>query len=253
MKSAPAFLAPAPMLAASALAALTLSACATTQTVDLESDPYEGFNRQMYDFNDGLDKAVLEPVGRGYRAVTNEPVREGVSNFFNNLGEPVTFANEVLQGKIPQAAGTVGRFLLNTTVGIAGVFDPASSLGIERTQEDFGQTLGAWGVQPGPYLVLPLLGSTSPRDLVGFGTDMALNPLNYAEFDNDDATRIGLAIGNGIQARESAIETVESVRAQVDPYTTVRRFYVRNRASLIGNSAPTSEDTEKVPDYELDF
>jgi phospholipid-binding lipoprotein MlaA len=246
--------APAAYLApASALAALALSACATTQTVDLESDPYEGFNRNMYAFNDGLDKAVLEPVAKGYRAVTNEPVREGVSNFFNNLGEPVTFANELLQFKIPQAAGTVGRFLVNTTVGIAGIFDPASVVGIQRTEEDFGQTLGTWGVQPGPYLVLPFLGSTNPRDLVGFGADRALDPLNYAEFEGDDATRIGLGIGNGIQARAGAIEAIDGVRSQVDPYTTVRRFYVRNRASLIGNSAPTSEDTEKVPDYELDF
>src|SRR5689334_19303494 len=147
--------------AAALLAALSLSACATTQAVDLNADPYEDFNRQMFAFNDGLDKAVLEPVAKGYRAVTNEPVREGVSNFVSNLGEPVTFANEVLQGKLPQAAGTVGRFLLNTTIGVAGIFNPAQSFGIERTNEDFGQTLGVWGVASGPYLVLPFLGSTT--------------------------------------------------------------------------------------------
>jgi phospholipid-binding lipoprotein MlaA len=238
---------------AALLAAFALSACATTSTMNIDADPYEGFNRQMFAFNDGLDKTVIEPVAKGYRAVTNEPVRTGVSNFVNNIGEPVTFANEVLQGKIPQAAGTVGRFLINTTVGIAGLFDPAKSFGIERTQEDFGQTLGVWGVQPGPYLVLPFLGSTSPRDLAGKPVDAALDPLNYAQFEGDDATRVGVLVLKGLSGREEAIEAIDGVRQQIDPYTTARRFYVRNRAALVGNSAPASQENEKLPDYELDF
>jgi phospholipid-binding lipoprotein MlaA len=234
------------------LAAVSLSACATSSPRNPD-DPYEDFNRQMFAFNNGLDRAVLEPVAKGYRAVTNEPVRNSVSNFVNNLGEPVTFANEVLQGKIPEAAGTVGRFVINTTIGIAGLFDPATSFGIQRTDEDFGQTLGRWGVEPGPYLVLPFLGSTSPRDLAGLGVDVAINPINHAQFENDDATRLGFAAAEGLSARENAIETIEGVRDQVDPYTTVRRFHVRNRAALIGNSAPSTQENEKVPDYELDF
>ena len=234
------------------LAAVTLGACATTGTANPE-DPYEGFNRSMYAFNDGLDKAVLEPAAKGYRAVTNEPIRGGVRNFVSNLGEPVTFANEVLQGKVGNAAGTVGRFVINTTIGIAGIFDPAGAMGIQRTDEDFGQTLGVWGVGTGPYLVLPFLGSTNPRDLLGFGADIAMDPLNYAEFESDDETRIGIAILGGLSGREDAIEAVDGIRDQVDPYTTVRRFYVRNRAALIGNSEPASNETEKVPEYELDF
>jgi len=170
----------------------------------------------------------------------------------NNLGEPVTFANEVLQGKIPQAAGTVGRFVINTTIGIAGLFDPAKSFGIERTDEDFGQTLGVWGVQPGPYLVLPFLGSTSPRDLTGMPVDAALDPLNYAQFEGDDATRVGVLVLRGLSGREEAIEAIDGVRQQVDPYTTARRFYVRNRAALIGNSSPDSKK-DKVSDDELNF
>jgi phospholipid-binding lipoprotein MlaA len=134
------------------------------------------------------------------------------------------------------------------------VFNPAGAIGIERTREDFGQTLGAWGVPAGPYLVMPFLGSTSPRDLVGFGVSRAMDPLNYAEFDGDVETRIGTGILAGLSGRERAIETIDDVRAtQVDPYTTLRRFYVRNRASEVGNQAPQSEDTPKVPDYELDF
>jgi phospholipid-binding lipoprotein MlaA len=242
---------PVSVLPASVLAVFALTACASNPTNS--ADPYEDFNRQMFAFNDGLDKAVLEPVAKGYRAVTNEPIRGGVSNFLNNLGEPVTFANEVLQGKAGNAAGTVGRFLVNTTIGIVGIFDPAGAMGIKRTDEDFGQTLGAWGVGPGPYLVLPLLGSTSPRDLTGFGVDIALDPLNYAQFDGDDATRTGILVGKGVSGREEAIETIDEVRTQVDPYTTVRRFYVRSRAAAIGNSDPLPKDIEKVPDYELDF
>lgn len=239
--------------AAALLAALSLSACASTQAVDLNADPYEGFNRQMFAFNDGLDKAVLEPVAKGYRAVTNEPVRTGVSNFVSNVGEPVTFANEVLQGKLPQAAGTVGRFVINTTIGLAGIFNPAGAFGIERTNEDFGQTLGVWGIASGPYLVLPFLGSTSPRDLVGKPVDTALDPLNYAQFDGDTETRIGILVLKGLSGREAAIEAIDGVRQQIDPYTTARRFYVRNRAVEIGNPVPDAEKNEEVPDYELDF
>jgi phospholipid-binding lipoprotein MlaA len=233
-------------------ACLLLAGCATV-TAENAEDPYEDFNRQMFAFNEGLDRAVVEPVARGYRAITNEPIRQGVSNFLNNLGEPLTFANEVLQGKIPNAAGTVGRFLINSTVGIAGVFTPAQSIGIERTDEDFGQTLGVWGFDSGPYLVLPFIGPSSPRDGIGVAADFFVDPVNYVEFDNDNEIRFGVAIANGLILREEAIELFDNVRVQVDPYTTVRRFYVRSRAAAIGNSAPQPNSIEEVPDFELDF
>lgn len=228
----------------------SLTGCVTTGNAE---DPYEDFNRQMFAFNDGLDRAMIQPVAEGYRAVTNKPVRQGVTNFVNNLGEPITFANEVLQGKLPNAASTVGRFLVNTTIGIAGIFNPAGAMGIQRTDEDFGQTLGVWGVGAGPYLVLPIIGSTSPRDLTGLGADIALDPLNYAQFDGDDATRVGVAVTRGLSDREQAIETINDVRTQVDPYTAVRRFYVRSRALAVDSSTPQPKDNEKVPDSELDF
>jgi phospholipid-binding lipoprotein MlaA len=237
--------------AASILAAVSLSGCITAGPDP--QDPYADFNRQMFAFNEGLDKAVVEPMVYGYRALTNEPVREGVGNFTNNLGEPLTLVNHVLQGNLPDAGATFGRFVLNTTIGIAGVFDPASSLGIARTQEDFGQTLGAWGVQSGPFLVLPVLGPTTPRDLVGKGGDVGLNPLNYPEFKNDDAIRLGVAALGGINAREGAIETVDELRNQIDPYTTVRRLYGRTRAADIGIPYTEPNDAQEVPDDELDF
>jgi len=236
-----------------AAATLALGACASGM-VDDSSDPYEGFNRQMYAFNDGLDRSVIEPAARGYRAVTNEPVRQGVTNFTRNLGEPVIFANEVLQGKIPGAAGTAGRFVVNTTLGIVGIFDPATSIGLTRSDEDFGQTLGFWGMASGPYLVLPVIGASSPRDAFGLGVDMAANPLNYAEFDGDTATRVGTSVLGGLSAREGALETVEDVRdTRLDPYTTLRRFHVRNRAAQIGNREFAPNEIQEVPDYELDF
>lgn len=239
-------------LSVSALA-LTLGACATG-AIDDSSDPFESFNRQMYALNDDLDRAILEPAAKGYRAITNEPVRDGVSNFVGNLGEPVTFANEVLQGKLGGASSTAGRFVVNTTVGIAGIFDPATSMGLEKSDEDFGQTLGTWGVSSGPYLVLPVIGSTNPRDLAGLGVDMALNPLNTAEFDGDTETRVATGVLNGLSAREGVLETAEDVRAsRLDPYTTVRRFYVRDRASKIGNREIAPNEIQEVPDYELDF
>lgn len=236
---------------ATTLAALSLSGCLTAGP-DPE-DPYEDFNRQMFAFNEGLDQAVLEPLAHGYRTVTNEPVREGVGNFASNLNEPLTFVNHVLQGKLPDAGATFGRFVINSTVGIAGIFDPASSMGVQRTKEDFGQTLGTWGVESGPFLVLPVIGPTNPRDLTGMGGDMALNPLNYPEFKNDDAIRLGIAALGGINAREGAIEVVEELRNQVDPYTTVRRLYGRTRAEDIGIPYVEPNNAEEVPEDELDF
>jgi phospholipid-binding lipoprotein MlaA len=126
-------------------------------------------------------------------------------------------------------------------------------MGIQRTKEDFGQTLGTWGVDSGPFLVLPVIGPTNPRDLTGMGGDMALNPLNYPEFKNDDAVRLGVMALGGINAREGAIETIDELRNQVDPYTTVRRLYGRTRAADIGIPYVEPNNAEEVPEDELDF
>ena len=195
-------------------AALVLTACASTATRDDGTvyDPFEGWNRGVYGFNNVVDGAVLEPVAKGYRAVTNEPIRGGVSNFLTNLRQPVVFANAVLQGKPETALDTVGRFLVNTTVGIGGIFDPATAAGVPKHREDFGQTLGVWGVPEGAYLMLPLMGPSNLRDAFGSGVDVGLNPLTYSQFNGDTEFRI---INNGvaaIAARESLIEQVEVLR-----------------------------------------
>ena len=157
--------------------ALTLgvAACASVPGETSRNDPYEDFNRSMLGFNLAVDEAILEPVSKGYTAVTPRWGRDRVSDFFVNLGEPVTFVNNILQGEGERALQSGFRFTVNSTLGLAGLFDIARMRGLEQSQEDFGQTLAVWGVDSGPYIVMPLLGSTNPRDLVGFGFGFGLN------------------------------------------------------------------------------
>ncbi len=236
----------------SALAIVGLTGCASTSaTSENANDPFEGFNRRMFAVNNALDKAVLEPVAKGYRTVTTDDMREGVSNALANLKEPVTFVNEVLQGELISAGHTVGRFAMNSTLGVAGLVDVAGHLGVERTKEDFGQTLGKWGVGDGPYLVLPVIGSTNPRDLLGSGVDSAFQPLNYAQFEGDTEFRIGRSVLGVVSGREKLIETVEELREQqADPYTAVRRIYGQTRDAAIRNGQEDPNAYEDLPSYD---
>lgn len=236
----------------SALAIVGLTGCASTSaTSENANDPFEGFNRRMFAVNNALDKAVLEPVAKGYRTVTTDDMREGVSNALANLKEPVTFVNEVLQGELVSAGHTVGRFAMNSTLGVAGLVDVAGHLGVERTKEDFGQTLGKWGVGDGPYLVLPVVGSTNPRDLLGSGVDSAFQPLNYAQFEGDTEFRIGRSVLGVVSGREKLIETVEELREQqADPYTAVRRIYGQTRDAAIRNGQEDPNAYEDLPSYD---
>jgi phospholipid-binding lipoprotein MlaA len=211
-------------------------------------DPFEPFNRAMFSFNEVVDRYALEPVAKGYRAVTPKKFREGVGNVLHNLRAPVTFANDVLQAEPTRAGTTFARFGINTTLGVVGVFDVASTFGLQKHSEDFGQTLGVWGVPSGPYLVLPILGPSTVRDTSGALVDMALNPINYADFDGDDAfraTRTTLSILNG---RAGAIEAIQSVRdTAIDPYVSIRTTYVILRESAIQNGQTNVQD---LPEFE---
>ncbi len=230
------------------LAALTVGAAAQAHAQEAASDPFEKFNRSMYAFNDAVDKHALEPVARGYRAVTPARVREGVGNVLSNLKAPVVFANDVLQAAPVRAGTTVARFGINSTIGVAGIFDVASTIGLERHSEDFGQTLGRWGVGPGPYLVLPLLGPSSVRDAVGSATDVALNPITYAQFDGDDAFRVSRAAISAVDAREGALDAVQSLReTSIDPYVSVRTTYSILRESAVRNGQTNVQD---LPEFE---
>lgn len=230
------------------LAALTVSVAAEAHAQEATNDPFEKFNRAMYAFNETVDKYALEPVARGYRAVTPAPLREGVGNVLSNLKAPVVFANDVLQAAPARAGTTFARFGINSTIGVAGVFDVASTMGLERHNEDFGQTLGRWGVGSGPYLVLPLLGPSSIRDAAGSAVDVALNPINYAKFDGDDAFRVSRTVIGVIDAREGALDAVESIReTSIDPYVSVRTTYSILRESAVRNGQTNVQD---LPEFE---
>lgn len=236
------------LIAAFGVATAFALAPATASAQEEVSDPFEGFNRHMFAVHEAIDHAVLEPVARGYRAITPSPVRTGVRSFLRNLRSPVIFANDVLQGEFGRAGTTAARFGINSTIGIGGVFDPATTMGLERHDEDFGQTLGRWGVPSGPYLFIPLLGPTNFRDGVGIPVDIALDPINYAEFDGDNAFRISRAVIGGVSAREDVLDAMQDIRQDsLDPYVTIRTSYGLWRYSAIQNGR---RDVQDLPDFE---
>lgn len=224
---------------------------AAPDTADVDDgaipDPWEGWNRKVFAFNNAIDRAFAEPFARTYQKVAPSPVRSGVRNWVNNLGSPVIFANDLLQLQPKRAGVTVLRFGINTTVGVLGLFDPASAMGLQRHEEDFGQTLGRYGAKPGPYLMLPLLGPSSVRDVVGSVVDVGLDPLTYAQFDGDTALRVTRGGASLVTARTDSLEAVANVReTSNDPYVTLRTVYAQTRNSLIRNGQTRAED---LPDF----
>lgn len=210
-------------------------------------DPWEAWNRKVYAFNNTIDRTFAEPFARTYQRVTPTPIRSGVRNWVNNLGSPVIFANDLFQGAPKRAGVTALRFGVNTTIGVLGFFDPAKSMGLERHEEDFGQTLGRYGAKPGPYLMLPLLGPSSLRDVFGSLVDLGLDPLSYAQFDGDTAFRITRGAAALVTARTDSLETVANLRAtSPDSYVTLRTAYAQSRRSLIRNGQDSVED---LPDF----
>ena len=243
---------------AASVAAFLLTACATTETASSGDtgdvyDPWEGWNRRVFAFNEVVDRSAVEPVARAYRAVTPGFFRDGVNNVLTNLRQPVVFANTVLQGNPDASATTFGRFVINSTVGVVGIFDVASGLGVEKHEEDFGQTLGVWGVEPGPFLVLPVLGPSNLRDALGFGVDNAFDPINYAEFDEpitDTEFRIGRAVVGAVATRERLIGTFETLRSQPEPYIAMRRTYSSQRKAAIRNGEIEEDRYKDLPDFD---
>ncbi len=218
---------------------LMLSGCASTAN----NDPLEGFNRGVYKFNDVADKAVIKPVAGAYKAVLPSPVRSGVNNFFSNLNTFVSVINDLLQFKFDKAAEGAGRFVINSTFGIAGLVDVASMDGIEKRNEDFGQTLGHWGVGSGAYIVLPFLGPSSVRDTTGLVVDtLAFDPISYVE---DPATRNVARTIKLIDKRAQYLPASDLLdEAALDPYAFMRDAYFQRRNSQIhdGNVPMLEED-----------
>lgn len=208
------------------------------QEAEAPVDPWEGFNRKVHQFNETADRWVLKPVARGYVKVTPEPVEQGVSNFFGNLLEVRNIFNDVLQWKWKQAGNDTGRFLVNSTLGVGGVFDVARHMKLEKSDgEDFGQTLAAWGVNSGPYLVLPLLGPSTIRDTAGLPADWLVHPID--QIDHVRTRNIVRAL-DFINTRAELLEAEAFVSG--DRYTFLREAYLQRRDYLIQDGDVEDDD-----------
>lgn len=233
-----------------ALLSLTLSACTTTGSRSSEArDPLESINRVAHNFNEDLDRALLRPIARGYARVMPEPVQIGVSNVFFNAKYPVTMVNNALQGKFVPAFSDLGRITLNTTLGIGGLFDPATAIGLERYDEDFGQTLGVWGVPSGIYVVVPLLGPYTLRDGIGSIVDDFAEPRSYLE---DDSTRYGLWAGDKFDRRVRLLDADAVLDRTGDSYAFIRSAYLQRREFLVKDGVTTGDDLEAELEKELE-
>lgn len=217
---------------------LGLAGCATGPDAD-PRDPLEEFNRAAYSFNELLDRALLKPLAQGYNYITPSPVNRGVTNFFNNLSDVRSALNNLLQFKIGRAFSDVGRVAINSTVGLLGLIDVASNMNLPRYDEDFGQTLGAWGVGSGPYIVFPLFGPSSARDGVGLVVDWFADPVFYIE---DDTVRYSLRGLNVIDTRADLLAASRVLStAALDPYAFVRDAYLQRRENLVFDGNPPEE------------
>jgi phospholipid-binding lipoprotein MlaA len=215
-------------------------------------DPWQPMNRGIFAFNDFIDRYLLEPLATGWDVVVPDPAQRGIANFFANAATPRRIANDLLQGKLDKAGNDFGRFAINTTFGVLGLFDPAGAEGIAPGNEDFGQTLGVWGTPAGPYLVLPLLGPSNPRDAAGLAVDSAgLSPEFYFVPWYVSSPMSGTRV---INARSLVLETVRAEReAAFDFYSAVRSAYVQYRANQVRDRAaePEGEDEhEELYDLE---
>ncbi|RDZ26626.1 MlaA family lipoprotein [Lysobacter silvisoli] len=214
-------------------------------TVPVIYDPWERYNRKMHRFNNAVDRGIAKPLARAYVRVVPRPVRLGVSNFFNNLGQPVSAVNALLQGKPKQAAQALGRFALNTTVGIGGIFDPASDAKLPNRSEDFGQTLGVWGWKRSRYLELPLFGPRTVRDAFGAVGDAPLSPLRQVESDRIRIPLQGLQL---VDVRAQLMPTDALREGAEDDYTLVRDSWMQRRDYQIFGDRMDAED-QGLPDY----
>jgi phospholipid-binding lipoprotein MlaA len=230
----------APLIRWSLLAAvLVLQGCASVPNPD-RRDPLESFNRSMFGFNEALDTAIVKPVATGYKAVTPSWFRTGVGNFFSNLGDVWSIVNNALQLRGDATGNSIARVLVNTSVGLGGLIDVASDLNIDRHPADFGLTLGRWGVPTGPYLVLPLLGPSTLRNVGAMPVDNKGNLVNQIE---DESTRTGLTVLNGVNTRASYLQASDVVDgAALDKYSFFRDAYLQRLRNRVYDGNPPEED-----------
>ncbi len=232
--------------ALSGILTASLAGCATPPPADdpdavadfkQTNDPLEPTNRVFYAINNGLDTVILRPAALAYRYVVPGAVREGLHNVLSNIGTPVALTNDMLQGKPRRAGDTAMRFVINTTAGVLGIFDVAKKLGYPDHDTDFGMTLAIWGVPEGPFLFLPVLGPSDPRDASGFGVDIAIDPFTWVGGPHDTGltafnwSRYGL---NAVDARERVLDSIDQIKkTALDPYATFRSLYRQHRRAQI--------------------
>jgi len=211
-------------------------------------DPWEHANRGLYKFNDGLDRAVLRPAALGYKRALPRPVRTGVRNVLNNIGTPNTLVNDLLQGRVGLGGKSAARFVINSTVGIAGIFDVASPMGIPAHDADFGQTLGRWGLPPGPFLYVPVFGPSDLRDGAGRIVDGFVSILSLHDLHVTTPYRVGIEVVDGVDSRLALDSTIEDVKhTATDPYATERSAYLQNRQSLVVDS---KQAIDQLPSFD---
>ncbi len=234
------------------------SGCASTGD---PRDPLESYNRVAFEFNDGFDRYLLKPVSKGYNTVTPDPVIKGVNNFFSNLDDIIVIFNDLLQLKPLQFASDTGRFIINSTLGLAGFIDWASDMNMPKHQEDFGQTLGYWGVPEGPYFVLPFWGPSTIRDTTGVLVDTRYFDPVWQEVENGfppdrrkQSTSWQLAGIKAIDKRASLLKAENILNeAALDRYTFIREFYLQHRQNLVYDGNPPEEEVEFNEDELFDF
>lgn len=240
-----------------------LSACASSGNhvaADGVYDPIEPANRQIFAFNDAIDEAAFEPIAEAYRDNLPVTVRRGVANILQNLSEPVVFGNQILQGDLEGAGNSLVRFVTNTLAGLGGLLDPAGENGYEYESEDFGQTLAVWGVEEGPYLVIPLLGPSNLRDTVGFVVDSIANPISIIADNQHVGAEYSIAVGgaSAISARAAALDAIREIKgSSVDYYASLRNLYQQRRDGLIADGTlspdiPDFDDISEIDDEPLD-
>lgn len=238
-----------------AVSVIVLAACASNGDAQpgTPGDPLEPVNRVVFDVNDAVDTVVLRPVAVTYRDNVPTPVQDGVTNFLRNLRTPVILANEVLQGDWQGAEVAAARLFVNTTVGLGGVFDIAGmNKGYEFRSEDFGQTLAVWGAEPGPYLVLPLLGPSTFRDTAGLVVDGAADPVRWTLIATSaDGLSIGRSVMGVVDGRARAVEATDELRATAfDYYAASRSAYLQLRELSIRDGAPVDAAPLEIPDFD---
>jgi phospholipid-binding lipoprotein MlaA len=227
--------------------AVSLGACVTLppNSKRVPQDPWESWNRGVYKVNDALDRAVAKPLARTYVRVVPQTARTGVGNFFDNLGMPTVMINDALQGKFLASAADLGRLLVNTTFGLGGLFDPATPMGLPHNKEDFGQTLGVWGVHPGPFVELPLLGPSDLRDAPGKLVDAYTNPHQYIRNTGVKWGLYGLYL---VDTRAALLPLDDTLKNVYDPYAFVRDAYLQRRAYLVSDGKGSDDQPLLDPD-----